>query len=160
MPFRFAAIWYLQAHDELRKKMGEFKRNKHFDEDIPADVEEVLDVAAHLDIREFDVFLLAHSWWHGQNLPDSKIEPFFVRYMFESAVPPWVRQFTRMALSLKQEGRLDPDKFGVQRLSADTKMVSQGIRYGIILVAAISTLFVIAFLSQDLVSRCMFPPCY
>ncbi len=144
----------------LRNNMRAFKARKHFDEDIPSDVEEVLDVAAHLDIREFDVFHLAYSWWHGHSSTDSKIEPFFVKYMFESVVPPWVRQFTRMALRLREEGRLDRDQFGIHRLPADAKMVSQGIRHGIILVAVLSTLFIIAHLSQDLFSRCMFPPCY
>ncbi|MFQ5994955.1 MAG: hypothetical protein ACE5K1_07650 [Acidiferrobacterales bacterium] len=144
----------------LKDKMREFERKKHFDEDIPGDVEEVLDVAAHLDIREFDVFHLAYNWWHGTKPTDAKIEPFFVRYMFDSVVPHWVRQFTRMALQLKAEGRLDPDAFGVQRLPADARMVSQGIRYGIILVTVLSALVIVAHLSRELFSHCMFPPCY
>ena len=144
----------------MRRPRTALRKQKHFDEDIPADVEEVLDIAAHLDITEFDVFHLAYSWFHGEDSTDAKIEPFFVKYMFDAIVPPWVRQFTRMASKLKEEGRLDPHQFGVQRLPADAKMVSQGIRYGIILVAIMGTLFMVAHLSQDVLSRCMFPPCY
>lgn len=144
----------------VREKMREFSSKKHFDEDIPVDVEEVLDVAAHLDMREFDVFHLAYSWWHGQDSTDANIEPFFVKYMFHSVVPPWVRQFTRMALRLKAEGRLNAGDFGIHRLPATAAMVSKGIRYAIILVMTLATLIILAQLSVDLYSRCMFPPCY
>jgi hypothetical protein len=133
---------------------------KHFDEDIPVDIEEVLDVAAHLDIKEFDVFHLAYRWWHGQDSTDATIEPFFVRYMFQEDVPPWVRQFTRMALQLKAEGRLHAEDFGIVQPPADASSIAKGIRYGIYLVAALSTLVIIAQLSADLMRRCMFPPCY
>ena len=148
---------------KLRGKMWEFQTKKHFDEDLPVDVEEVLDVAAALDINEFEVFHLAYDWWHGETSTDAEIEPIFVKYMFNSVVPPWVRQFTRMALQLRDEDRLDPDAFGVQQEPADAKMVSQGIRYSIILVMTLGALFMLAYLSRDVVltyAYCMFPPCY
>lgn len=148
---------------DLREKVRGFQTKKHFDEDLAIDVEEVLDVAAALDIKEFEVFRLAHNWWHGGKSTDAEIEPIFVKYMFNSAVPPWVRQFTRMALRLRDEGQLDPDAFGVQEDPADAKMVSQGIRYSIILVMTLGALFMLAYLSRDLIltyAYCMFPPCY
>lgn len=135
-------------------------RRKHFDEDLPVDVEEVLDVAAHLDIHEFEVFHLAYSWWHGEDSTDAKIEPFFVRYMFKDDVPPWVRQFTRMALRLKEEGRLNARDFGVEPEPADGRMVAKGIRYGIYLVAALTSLILLAHFTAEVARRCMFPPCY
>ena len=149
--------------NKLREKMRGFQTKKHFDEDLPFDVEEVLDVAAALDIREFDVFRLAYNWWHGEESTEAQIEPIFVKYMFDSAVPPWVRQFTRMALQLRDKGQLDPDAFGIQQGPADAKMVSQGIRYSIILVMTLGALFMLAYLSRDLIltyAYCMFPPCY
>ncbi|MDH3672280.1 MAG: hypothetical protein OES46_14160 [Gammaproteobacteria bacterium] len=149
--------------NNLRDKMRGFQTHKHFDEDLPIDVEEVLDVAAALDIKEFEVFRLAYDWWHGEASTEAEIEPIFVRYMFNSAVPPWVRQFTRMALRLRDEDELDPDAFGVQRQPADAKMVSQGIRYSVMLVMILGALFMLAYLSRDLIltyAYCMFPPCY
>jgi hypothetical protein len=146
----------------IMRSLQKFASRKHFDEHIAPDIEEVLDVAAYLDITEFEVFHLAYSWWHGQEPTDAKIEPFFVRYMFQGSVPHWVRQFTRMALRLRDQGRLDPEQLGVQRLPpADAKSISKGIRYGIILAAALSSLIVVASLTQHLLPvRCMFPPCY
>ncbi len=148
-------------HPWLRKLELRYGKQKHFDEDIPPDIEEVLDVAAHLDIKEFDVFRLAYAWWHGQDSSDAAIEPHFVRYMFHDVVPPWVRQFTRMALKLKERGELEPERFGIVRREADAESISKGIRYSIILVAAMSFLFLVAHLSQHLLyGRCMYPPCY
>ncbi|MBW8054781.1 MAG: hypothetical protein ACE10E_12875 [Acidiferrobacterales bacterium] len=147
---------------KLWDKLRAFENKKYFDENIPPDVEEVLDVAAHLEIREFDVFHLAYSWWHGEDSTDAKIEPFFVKYMFGSIVPPWVRQFTRMALKLKEQGHLSPERFGIQRSPATAAMVSKGIRFAVILVTVLVVMIVLARLSVDLYSypRCMFPPCY
>lgn len=146
--------------DRPKKFARNFARRKHFDEDIPADIEEVLDVAAHLDIKEFQVFQLAYNWWHGQQSTDAAIEPFFVRYMFHDVVPHWVRQFTRMALRLKEEGRLSPEYFGIEPEPADSRMIAKGIRYGIYLVAALSTLIIVAHLTVEALGRCIFPPCY
>ncbi len=142
------------------EKLRKYERKKYFDEDIPVDIEEVLDVAAELDIQEFDVFHLAYAWWHGNESTDATIEPFFVRYMFDDVVPHWVRQFTRMALRLKQEGRLNARDFGVEPEPADGRMVAKGIRYGIYLVAALTSLILLAHFTAELVRRCMFPPCY
>jgi len=146
---------------KFREKIQKFQTSKHFDEDLPTDVEEVLDVAAALDIKEFEVFHLAYDWWHGEKSTDAEIEPIFVKYMFNSVVPPWVRQFTRVALQLRDEGKLNPDMFGVQEQPADAKMISQGIRYSVIIVMALGALFMIAHFSRDIPWwTCMFPPCY
>jgi hypothetical protein len=142
------------------EKLRKYERKKYFDEDIPADIEEVLDVAAELDIQEFDVFRLAYAWWNGSESTDAKLEPFFVKYMFDEVVPHWVRQFTRMALQLKNEGRLLPETFGIHALPADTASIVKGIRFGIILVTILTTLIIAAQLTQTALGRCMFPPCY
>jgi hypothetical protein len=166
--FRYYAVYSYRERNtgimsKLRETMRDLQTKKHFDEDIPVDVEEVLDVAAALDIKEFEVFHLAYDWWHGEKSTDAEIEPVFVKYMFNSVVPPWVRQFTRMALQLRDEDRLDPDAFGVQQEPADAKMVSQGVRHSIILVLTLAALFMLGYLSRDLIftyAYCMFPPCY
>jgi len=66
-----------------------------------------------------------------------------------------------MALQLRDEGKLNPDMFGVQEQPADAKMISQGIRYSVIIVMVLGALLMIAHFSQDIPWwNCMFPPCY
>ena len=145
--------------DRLKKS---FARRHYFDEDIPEDVEEVLDVAAMLEIKEFDVFRAAFNWWHGGQSTEQQIEPYFSNYMFHSIVPPWVRQFTRMALRLKSEGRLDRHELGIHRLpDATPQTVARGVRYAVLLVTVVATLVFLANAAQHLLQlRCLLPPCY
>ena len=59
---------------------------------IPADVHNVLDAAALLQVSEFCLFQLAYRHWHGRDTTEQSIERHFVPYMFRSVVPFWVRQ--------------------------------------------------------------------
>ncbi|MDH3282989.1 MAG: hypothetical protein OEQ18_17940 [Gammaproteobacteria bacterium] len=137
-------------------------RRQHFDEDLPEDVEAVLDVAAILQIREFDLFHVAYRWFYGHASNEDQIERHFVLYMFKSVVPHWVRQFTRAALDLHAEGRLDPSKFGIDRLPAATpQSVASGLRYTVILVSTVALLVLMAEASSKLFNlKCVLPPCY
>lgn len=86
---------------------------------IPADVRNVLDAAALLQVTEFCLFQIAYRHWHGRDTTDGLIEQHFVSYMFWSVVPFWVRQFCRRVLAAEAEGALNPSDFGVERQVAD-----------------------------------------
>lgn len=78
---------------------------------------QVMDAAAVLGVREFELFRLAwHRWWGGE--PDEKtLERPFVAYMFHQVAPPWVRHFCREVLVQEKEGHLDPADFGVDQVA-------------------------------------------
>lgn len=137
-------------------------RHRHFDENLPEDVEAVLDVAAILQIREFDVFQVAYRWFYGRPSNEEQIERHFVLYMFKSVVPHWVRQFTRAALDLNAQGRLDPTEFGIDRLpSATPQSVASGLRYTVILASTVALLILMAEATTKLLKlKCVLPPCY
>lgn len=81
---------------------------------IPADVRNVLDAAALLQVSEFHLFQLAYRHWHGSDTSERSIERHFVPYMFRSVVPFWVRQLCRRVLQASADGILDPVNFGVE----------------------------------------------
>jgi hypothetical protein len=58
----------------------------------------VLDAAAMLDIREFDLFALAHSWRFGRRAEVAALERIFA-YMFGGVTPAWVRQYAQRVLN-------------------------------------------------------------
>jgi hypothetical protein len=82
---------------------------------IPADVHNVLDAAALLQVSEFCLFQLAYRHWHGSDTSEQSIERHFVPYMFRSVVPFWVRQLCRRVLLASADGTFDPVDFGVER---------------------------------------------
>jgi len=83
------------------------------DGDTSVDGRLVMDAAALLDIREFDLFVLAYRRRFDRDpLPD-RIEGIFVEYMFNQKAPAYVRQFAREAATAAAEGRLDPTAFGI-----------------------------------------------
>ncbi len=59
----------------------------------------VMDAAAALDIREFDLFALAHGWRFGGRAEIAALERIFAAYMFGGTVPVWVRQYARQVLN-------------------------------------------------------------
>lgn len=83
------------------------------DGDTSADGRLVMDAAAALEIREFDLFLLAYRRRFDRDpLPD-RLEDIFADYMFGQTVPGYVRQFAREAVTAAAAGTLDPAAFGV-----------------------------------------------
>ncbi len=86
---------------------------------ISADVHNVLDAAALLQVTEFCLFQIAYRHWHGRDSTERLIEQHFVSYMFWSVVPFWVRQFCRRVLAAQADGALKPSDFGVGRQAAD-----------------------------------------
>ena len=133
--------------------------NRH----IPPDVLSVLRATALLDITEYELFGLAWLRWNGERPRESVLEPFFVAYMFDGVVPPWVRDFARTVERLHRDGHLDARALGVGRLPESRRMATRGMRYGVTIGVLLAALVVFAeFMAQflELGGRCMFPPCY
>lgn len=86
---------------------------QRMDGDTTDDGRLVMDAAAALDIREFDVFLLAYRRRFDREPLADRIEDIFATYMFSQKAPVYVRQFAREALEQAKAGALDPTSFGV-----------------------------------------------
>ena len=134
-----------------------------FDENLPPDVDAVLNATALLDVTEWDFFNLAYNRWYGEPVEADAMEPIFAAYMFKHVVPVWARHFARLVERLYRRGVLDRQALGVARLPHSQQMASRGMRYGILVVTVITALIVFAeFMAQimRLGERCLFPPCY
>lgn len=86
---------------------------QRMDGDTTDDGRLVMDAAAALDIREFDLFLLAYRRRFDREPLADRIEDIFATYMFSQEAPVYVRQFAREALEKASAGALDPAEFGV-----------------------------------------------
>jgi hypothetical protein len=134
-----------------------------FDTDLRPDIHSVLDAAAILDITEYELFRLAYERWHGAQIDEQSLEPFFVAYMFKETVPPWVRDFARLVQRHSKRGTLDCQEMGVDLRPRTPHMVRRGTRFAVTLVMVMATLVVLAQAAAqllDISERCMFPPCY
>ena len=65
------------------------------DKPLTEELRDVLEIAAQLDLTEFDVFRNAFQYWFGSSPNDKEIETFFVDYMFQQRVPHWVTHYVR-----------------------------------------------------------------
>jgi len=102
----------------------------------------VLDAAAALDIREYDLFDLAWRQWRGNAPNAAALERVFVAYMFHREIPAWVRHFARTVLRCRDDGRLDRASFGADRVRRRERPVPLGRLY-VGIVAALTLLFVL-----------------
>jgi hypothetical protein len=93
---------------------------------LSEDARQVLDAAALLHLREYDVFRLAWWRWFGRDGDEKTLERRFVAYMFHQVVPLWVRQFCRDVLTQAREHRLDLRAFGVDRVTRREPPVMPG----------------------------------
>lgn len=135
---------------------------RFFDEHrIPADVWSVARAAAVLSVGEFRVFEIAYKDWFGEAGEEKLIEKYFIGYMFNDIVPPWVRHFCKKVLRLDSEGTLDPAEFGIMRHAATNEQISKGLEAIMWIVLAMITIFLLGeSAAQVLQLNCMFPPCY
>jgi hypothetical protein len=65
------------------------------DKPLTKELRDVLEIAAQLDLTEFEVFRNAFQYWFGTWPNDKEIEMFFVDYMFQQRVPHWVTHYVR-----------------------------------------------------------------
>ncbi len=81
----------------------------------------VPEAAAALEVREFDLFALAHSWWFGRRLDRQTLEGVFAAYMFAGTVPPWARHYAREVLRELGSAAPDLSRLGLQRPRATAR---------------------------------------
>lgn len=138
------------------------RRKQNFDEAIPDDIEDILEISALLEVKEYDIFGLAYAWWFGRDPNSEVLESHFARYMFKEIVPHWVRHYNRMVLQMSQEGTLNKEELGIDKLpDATPHSIRQGIRYSVILFLIMFLLVVITQLAYRVLElQCFFPPCY
>ncbi|MDE0309425.1 MAG: hypothetical protein OXI60_06285 [Acidiferrobacterales bacterium] len=132
------------------------------DENLPDDIEDVLELSAILEVREYDLFGLAYQWWFGHPANNRVLESHFGRYMFNKIVPHWMRHYSRMLLEMREQGILDREKLGISRLpNATPQSVRAGLRYTVIIFSLLGLLILIAEMAVKFTAfTCMFPPCY
>ncbi len=81
----------------------------------------VPEAAAALDVKEFDLFALAHRWWFGRGADARVLERVFAAYMFAGAVPPWARHYAREILRELRSAAPDLTRLGLQRPRATAR---------------------------------------
>ena len=136
--------------------------NVFIDSDIPPDIRDVLDTAAALDVTEFRVFELAFTGWFGRSALPEQLERYFVPYMFDGTVPPWVRQFTREVLRRQDRGELRRADFGLLLPQRTRGQILTGGGWAALLIIAFVLLLLGASSTSLLpvLKQCYFPPCY
>ncbi len=73
----------------------------------------VMDAAAILHLREFDLFRTAWRNWFGRTPDDKALERVFVDYLFHQRIPFWVRHFANRVISDAEAGEVDRCALGV-----------------------------------------------
>ena len=73
----------------------QFKKRK------PTDIQQVYKASVWLGVSEFQVFCDAWQAWYDEKPSEKRIEPFFVEFLGQTAVPFWVRNYVRIILSRK-----------------------------------------------------------
>ncbi len=79
------------------------------------------EAAAALEVKEFDLFALAHRWWFGRGADPPVLERVFAAYMFAGAVPPWARHYAREVLRELRSGAPDLARLGLERPRASAR---------------------------------------
>ncbi len=81
----------------------------------------VLEAAGTLEVKEFDLFALAHRWWFGRPLDRQALERVFAAYMFAGVVPPWARHYAREVLRELGSSAPDLTRLGLDRPRATAR---------------------------------------
>ncbi len=71
------------------------KKNK------PTDTQQVYKASAWLGVSEFQVFCDAWQAWYDEEPSEKRIEPYFIDFLGQDAVPFWVRNYVRIILNRK-----------------------------------------------------------
>ncbi len=67
----------------------------------PTDVQQVFKASSWLGVSEFQVFCDAWQAWYDEKPSEKRIEPYFVNFLGQDAVPFWVRNYVRLILNRK-----------------------------------------------------------
>ena len=101
----------------------------------------ILEAAVLLEVKEFDLFALAHRWWFGRGADARVLERVFAAYMFAGAVPPWARHYAREILRELRSDAPDLARFGFVRPRRSPRPP----RHGRLIVAATVVVFALLF---------------
>jgi hypothetical protein len=126
----------------------------------------VAEAANRLGVGEFQFFRLAHESWFGADVDPKQLEPAFLGYMQEDAVPPYVRHFARTVIQRDDAGLLDPEADEFHRFDAGGVPPPRSLAgtYTIAMVLLITA----AFMALNIYTyrpgamqgqSCNFPPC-
>jgi len=72
-----------------------------FTKSKPTDIQQVHMAAVWLGVSEFQVFCDAWQAWYNEKPLEKRIEPYFVDFLGQDAVPFWVRNYIRIILNRK-----------------------------------------------------------
>ena len=108
----------------------------------------ILDTANRLQIKEFDLFDLAHRWWFGRRARPEALERVFVAYMFARAVPPWVRHFAREILRELARECADLARFGLEAKPPESPPAAGAERLVMVATFAACTLLYVVLLGH------------
>ncbi len=127
---------------------------------VPPDFSAVMKAAEAVGISEFDFFRLAFRRWWGKEADEKTLERIFVAYMFQQAVPTWVRHLTRDVITQTADGKLDAAKLGALKYRRRRPLPRHGGLY-MGLMAALTVLYCVALLDISYDPGTSAPmPCY
>ena len=127
---------------------------------VAPDFGAVMNAAEALGISEYDFFRLAFRRWWGKEADEKTLERIFVAYMFQQAVPTWVRHLTRDVISQTADGKLDAAKLGALKYKRRLPPSRHGGLY-LGLMAALTVFYCVALLDISYDPGTSAPmPCY
>jgi hypothetical protein len=65
----------------------------------PTDIQLVYKASAMLGVSEFQVFTDAWQAWYNEKPSEKRLEPYFVKFLKQDAIPFWVRNHVRSILN-------------------------------------------------------------
>jgi hypothetical protein len=101
----------------------------------------VADAAARLDLREIEVFRLAHRWWFGREPEARALELAFAAYMYRQETPAWARHYARQVLGCDFDSDEQAVRLGLDRSGGPAPAP----RHGRLIVAATAVVFALLF---------------
>jgi hypothetical protein len=101
----------------------------------------VADAAARLDLREIEVFRLAHCWWFGRDPDTRALERAFAAYMYRQETPAWARHYARQVLECDFDSAEEALRLGLDRLGDPVPAP----RHGRLIVTATAVVFALLF---------------
>jgi len=70
-----------------------------FKKSEPTDIQRVYKASAWLGINEFQIFFDAWQAWYNEKPSEKRIEPYYINFLEQEAVPFWVRNYVRSILN-------------------------------------------------------------
>ena len=119
------------------------ERRQYFDEELDAELWDLLETAALLEIKEYALFEMAYKDWYGRHAPPKVMEGHYANYMFQGVVPVWVQRYCRKVIELEKHGELDPRKLGIYKPQPSRRLIMIGKLYaaGLVVLFVLLTYF-------------------